>query len=286
MGLWSIATTLPGIIAPFVGAVVLNIAGLAGYTALGYRLVFTLAVALLLLGAVWVLMVRNQLSPPGVDQQAGGSPAGQSQFSKRPVRQGWRLAFQTRSGRARGFLRFWPFWESVTIAFHPQQRIPDAPFDLLRIQFTHFHGRAITLPDGTSIRSGDRIAELHINNRAMAEVAQRVSSWQLLRMLMGDLESLARWSQSKGFPEGIRAYYGYTLLSRGASRLGFTLRSRPRTLRSWLDGFFMLGLLVLYSPLGRGRLLRGTTYGRQPIELWMSPSQLALRYSRNQRDSV
>jgi hypothetical protein len=207
-------------------------------------------------------------------------------LSKRSVRQGWRLAFQTHSGQARGFLRFWPFWEFVTIAVHPQHRIPDAPFDLLRLQFTRFHGRAITLPDGTSIQSGDRIAELHINNRVMAGVAERVSSWQLLSMLMGDLRSLARWSRSESFPADIRAFYGYTLLSQGASRLGFTLRSRPRTLRSWLDGFFLLGLLVLYSPMGRGRLLQGTTYGREPVEVWMSRNQLNLRYSGKEADGV
>jgi MFS family permease len=73
MGIWSIATTLPAIIAPFIGAVVLNIAGAAGYTALGYRLVFTLAVALLLLGAVFVLMVRNQLSSHSLDQHESAS---------------------------------------------------------------------------------------------------------------------------------------------------------------------------------------------------------------------
>jgi hypothetical protein len=167
----------------------------------------------------------------------------------------------------------------VTIAVHPQHRIPGAPFDLLRVQFTRFHGRAITLPDGTSVRSGDPIVEMHINNRVMADVAAQVSSWQLLSMLMGDLRSLARWSRSESFPADIRAFYGYTLLSRGASRLGFTLRSRPRSLRSWLDGFFMLGLLVLYSPMGQDRLLRGTTYGREPVEVWMSRSQLDLRYS-------
>jgi hypothetical protein len=202
------------------------------------------------------------------------------------VSRGWRLAFQTHSGQARGFLRFWPFWESVTIAVHPQHRIPDAPFDLLRVQFTRFHGRAITLADGTSIRSGDRIVELHINNKVMAEVAGQASSWQLLSMLMGDLRSLARWSRSESFPADIRAFYGYTLLSRGASRLGFTLRSRPHTLRSWLDGFFMLGLLVLYSPRGRGRLLQGTTYGREPVEVWMSRSQLDRRYSGKETDGV
>lgn len=73
MGIWSIATTLPAIIAPFVGAVVLSIAGAVGYTALGYRLVFTLAVALLLLGAFWVLMVRNQLGSHSPDQRESGS---------------------------------------------------------------------------------------------------------------------------------------------------------------------------------------------------------------------
>jgi MFS family permease len=73
MGIWSIATTLPAIIAPFVGAVVLNIAGAVGYTALGYRLVFILAVALLLLGAFWVLMVRNQFSGSNLHQRQSES---------------------------------------------------------------------------------------------------------------------------------------------------------------------------------------------------------------------
>jgi peptidoglycan-N-acetylglucosamine deacetylase len=207
-------------------------------------------------------------------------------LSKRPVRRGWRLAFHTHSGQARGFLRFWPFWEKVTIAVHPQHRIPDAPFDLLRVQFTRFHGRPITLSDGTSIQSGDRIAELHINNRVMAEVAGQVSSWRLLSMLMGDLRSLARWSRSESFPEGICALYAYTLLNRGASRLGFTLRSRPHSVRTWLDGFFLLGLLVLYNPQGQGRLRQGTTYGREPVEIWMSRRQLDLRYSVKEADGV
>jgi hypothetical protein len=174
----------------------------------------------------------------------------------------------------------------VTIAVHPQHQIPDTPFDLLRVQFTRFHGRDITLPDGTSIRSGDRIAELHINNRTMAGVAERANSWQLLRMLMGDLRSLARWSRSESFPADIRALYGYTLLSRGAARLGFTLRSRPSSIRTRLDGFFELGLLVLYNPMGRDRLFQGTTYGREPVEVWMSRSQLVLLYSGKQGDGV
>ena len=147
MGIWSIATTLPAIIAPFVGAVVLNIAGVAGYTALGYRVVFTLAVGFCWWGGLRVAGSRSaQVAQAGRPAGRAWMPPGQNRVRQgRPVRPGWRLASQTRAGHARGFLLFWPFWEFVTILVHPQERIPDAPFDLLRVQFTRFHGRAITL---------------------------------------------------------------------------------------------------------------------------------------------
>jgi hypothetical protein len=196
------------------------------------------------------------------------------------IRAGWRLAFQTRGGHARGFLLFWPFWEFVTLLVHPQHRIPHAPFDLLRVQFTHFHGKPITLPDGTAIRSGDRFAELHIHNATLAEVAKQASGWQLLRMLMGDLAALARWADTDDFPADIRAFYGYTILSRAAPRLGFTTRTRPHSLRTWLDGFFLTGLLVLYNPRGRGRLNEGKVYGSDPVEIWMSRGELEQHYGR------
>jgi hypothetical protein len=276
------ATTLPAIIAPFVGAVVLNIAGAAGNTPLGYRIVFTLAVGLLLLGAIYVLLVRNELGGKGREGQANSASDNTGSMSRqrrrRSIRPGWRLAAQTRAGHARGFLLFWPFWEFITILVHPQHRIPAAPFDLLRVQFTRFRGSPITLPDGTRVQPGDRIVELHIHNATLASVAGQANGWQLLRMLMGDLAGLAEWSRNPDFPADVRAFYGYTILSRGAPRLGFTLRTRPSSLRTWLDGFFLTGLLVLYNPRGRGRLSQGTTYGSEPVEVWMSRAELEQRY--------
>lgn len=66
LGLWSIASTLPAILAPLVGSVVIGMAAAFGETALGYRAVFALAVVFLLLGAVFVLKVRE--GPVGVEK--------------------------------------------------------------------------------------------------------------------------------------------------------------------------------------------------------------------------
>lgn len=60
LGLWSMASTLPAVLAPVLGSAVIFLAGLAGQTASGYRAVFGLATVFLALGAVFVLKVRER----------------------------------------------------------------------------------------------------------------------------------------------------------------------------------------------------------------------------------
>lgn len=60
MGIWSAATTFPAILAPLTGAIVLNLSGRAHQTALGYQLVFLLAVLCMIAGAVFIFAVRNR----------------------------------------------------------------------------------------------------------------------------------------------------------------------------------------------------------------------------------
>ena len=59
LGLWNIASTLQGVIAPLLGSVVIFIAGHFGVLALGYRSIFGLATVFLILGAVFILKVRE-----------------------------------------------------------------------------------------------------------------------------------------------------------------------------------------------------------------------------------
>lgn len=60
MGLWSISTTLPAVLAPPLGGLVIAAASGFGALALGYRLVFALAVLFFVLGAACILFVRER----------------------------------------------------------------------------------------------------------------------------------------------------------------------------------------------------------------------------------
>ena len=78
LGLWSIASTLPSVVAPLLGSLVIVLVARFGGPALGYRTVFGVAALFLLLGAVFVLKVREarRASAPSPDRSAGGT-AGQ-----------------------------------------------------------------------------------------------------------------------------------------------------------------------------------------------------------------
>ncbi|HEY3993087.1 MAG TPA: MFS transporter [Ktedonobacteraceae bacterium] len=59
LGIWNASSTLPIVIAPLLGSLIIFLAHIQGSLALGYRLVFATAALLLLLSAVGVLFVRE-----------------------------------------------------------------------------------------------------------------------------------------------------------------------------------------------------------------------------------
>ena len=59
LGIWSMASTLPAVIAPVLGSAVIVLASNIGQMAFGYRGVFGLATVFLVLGAAFVLKVRE-----------------------------------------------------------------------------------------------------------------------------------------------------------------------------------------------------------------------------------
>jgi hypothetical protein len=191
---------------------------------------------------------------------------------------GWKLALQTRAGKAYGLLLFWPLWENFTRRLWRLQPVPDGLHRLLEVRFTRYTGRGFVLPDGTRISKGDPVLELHFRNRAFLEVGEHAPAWQYMHLIAQNLSALACWMQRPDFPGEPLAIRGTTLLYRGAPRLGFVLRRRPKNMYTYLERFFMTGLLVLYHRQGGARLLQGTTYGTYAQEVWMSREALLKRY--------
>jgi MFS family permease len=91
LGLWNASSTLPTVIAPLLGSLIIILLQSQGSTALGYRLVFGTATFFLILAAIGVLFVREQK-----ENLATGKV-------QRRIATRWKLAFQTQAGKARVF---------------------------------------------------------------------------------------------------------------------------------------------------------------------------------------
>ncbi|MEO8973201.1 MAG: hypothetical protein ABI406_16575 [Ktedonobacteraceae bacterium] len=60
LGLWNASSTLPAMIAPLIGSLIINITAGFGNVSSGYRLIFGAAAFFLLLASVSVLFVRER----------------------------------------------------------------------------------------------------------------------------------------------------------------------------------------------------------------------------------
>lgn len=194
----------------------------------------------------------------------------------------WRIiAGGTKPGEAHGLLRAWPGWEQLAKLLWPVHEIPNAPYGLLCIRITRYRGEQVVLPDHTIIAPGTILGELHCNNRAILElVRQRSNPFAACRQ---DLTSLSNWILQDRRGRQIEAFYARTILTRAASRLGFTVREKPITLRRRLEKFFFKGLLLLYNQEGLARIQHGGTANTYPADAWISRRELLRRY--HERDT-
>ena len=190
----------------------------------------------------------------------------------------WRLiADGSGSGTARRFLRIWAWYERIDLRLWPNRPIPGAPWGVFQVTMVEYRHRPFTLSDGTVVRRGDTLCRLHISNAVLARIVSQ-GVWRAQTAMAEDLHALATSVESGELPQNVRAVFGRTVQARAGVRLGFVVRTRPRTLKALLDRLYLQGLLALYCPAGAGRLARGRTISSWPDEVWMSRAELIRRY--------
>lgn len=169
---------------------------------------------------------------------------------------------------------------------------------LLRLSITHADSDVI-LSDGTRIRRGDRIAELHLWNEHVPSMpaAGPDLKWgyTFLRKLNNSMIDLAAYTEATPRVRGISAFrgkirfgnrYGLAQLAHRCDRWGFELVNRKRGEGVWqkmadfADNLYALGLMWLFNPVSlNGKGVRGI----KADELWISRRTLIGKYSTKEK---
>ena len=150
------------------------------------------------------------------------------------------------------------------------------PGGVLGIEVRRHRGREVTLRDGSRVRPGDRIVDLHLDNTRVADLW--AAGWRVaFGTAQADLRACAAWLVS--LPPAARpvALRSGGLLTAGAARVGFEVGPPRGGFMGALEGWYLRGLLVRWSRAGRARLDRGHVALR-PREAWLSAAGLLARY--------
>ena len=182
---------------------------------------------------------------------------------------------------SRFVLIFWPAVDRLLTLVGRIRPLKADDSGIIRFSLHRYKGPTRVLDDGSEVRIGDTLIELHMNNdwfkrRRKLNLSISKSPWEILNCFEEDLRFLARQVVDGKF-EGVTALRGVTFLHTGAKRLGFQVDKLPDS--PWKKGtcFYMAGLMRIYNlradetPKRRGR-------SGELKEIWLSKAALLSRY--------
>ena len=153
--------------------------------------------------------------------------------------------------------------------------------DIICVKLRRYNACPITLGDGSEIKTGDRIIELHLNNawfKKMRKLNLKASSSlrESLHCATQDLSFLAEQIGS-GMFDKVTALHGITPQHALARRLGFQVKEMPDTLWKKCAEFYVAGLMQIYF-LGTAERFKIAGKPVKLKEIWLSRAALLRRY--------
>ncbi|MDT3425006.1 peptidoglycan/xylan/chitin deacetylase (PgdA/CDA1 family) [Paenibacillus forsythiae] len=152
----------------------------------------------------------------------------------------------------------WLIWERC---FHHMFRLrtvtPNLPF--LHYRLREYQGKTVTLDRGMALNKGDRIIEIHVDNRQLFEFGMQSRSAaqlaiRIIRRMDRDLPVLAGIVARDESLAEAKALYGVSMINRGPEKFGFAVKDLPEGLFARLTKFYLRILLSVIHPAGGARL--------------------------------
>ncbi|TBL75758.1 YkoP family protein [Paenibacillus thalictri] len=186
------------------------------------------------------------------------------------------------SAGKKSIVYLWLKWDEL---FHLmfRLRLVDENRPMFYYRICAYRGPVITLPGGEVIAKGDRVVELHFNNRMLVGMAAASRSSvhlavQLIRNARDVLPAIADKLSGDPAYHGVKGVYGITMIHRGTEQLGFTQADLPGRWLVWIMGLYLRGLLSGLHSAGKMRL-RENPEANVPKVIVMSARELVQRYA-------
>ncbi len=193
-----------------------------------------------------------------------------------------RQPVETAPSMAKRLLIFvWMGWEYFFHVLFQVKRIdPDSRFLQLRIR--KYEGKTLKLMDGEEIHSGERIAEMHLNNHLLYQLGKSSRSSmhlaiQLIREMEQAMPKIASYILDNPAYQDVKGLYGISMINRGVTQFGFTVMELPEGVFAEMTKFYLKLLMSVIHPQGKQRLNQKNDM-LVPKVLAMSRKELLRRY--------
>ncbi|MEK3987228.1 polysaccharide deacetylase family protein [Paenibacillus sp. VTT E-133280] len=169
---------------------------------------------------------------------------------KSPIR---RLSFSKRV-----LVGLWLAWEQVfQVLFQLKTINPADPF--MHYRMRKYQGEPVELGDGTLLSKGDKVIELHIDNRQLFELGihSRSSAQLAIRMIRRMEKGLPMLAEVIADDVNLaqaKALYGVSMINRGPEKFGFSVHDLPDGIFARSTKFYLKILLSVIHPDGGARL--------------------------------
>jgi peptidoglycan/xylan/chitin deacetylase (PgdA/CDA1 family) len=187
-----------------------------------------------------------------------------------------RLTDKARASRRSVFKRasiaLWLMWERAFHFIFRLKTVGQTTDPAFHYRITTYTGKSVLLAEGDKLEKGDRIAELHFDNRKLSSIAAVSKSpvaaaIRMLREVEQGLPQLANQLGQDKEANDIKAVYGVTMIHRGADRVGFEVHKLPQGLFSKSTQIYLRLLLRVLT--GQKRKQRSAKTAIEPRMLIM-----------------